>query len=138
MRHIAVSLLIVFVFAADASARVSRICKVAYETQLGRSEDHRIEVTFMTGRELNRATRSYDYESFANYALIWFRDGEVVILKLERLAFGIGAEFDNEDFVRFFRIISDTEGDQVNAPSGRRWRIKAKDFIRFIDPRADE
>jgi hypothetical protein len=133
------SLIVVLValLPVDAVARVSRLCKVSYETRLGWSQEVNTEVTFMTGRELNRATKSWNFENYANYALIWFANDQVAIMKIDKLFFGIGPEFDNEDFRGLFQFVSDVEADQVNGDRDTRWRIKAKSSVRFIDPRAD-
>lgn len=125
------------IFPVNASARVTRFCEVAYETRLGWSDDVKTEVTFMTGRELNRATRTYDFEFYSNYALIWFAQGQVAIMRLDNITFGVGSEFDNEDFQRMFRLFGSSEAQQVNGDRPMKWRITAKKFLRFIDPRAE-
>lgn len=133
------SLLVILValIPVEAAARVSRLCKVSYETRAGWSEEVTTEVTFMTGQELNRATRSWDFEHYANYALIWFARDQVAIMKIDKFAIGVGSEFDNEDFRSLFQFASDVDADQVNGNRETRWRINAKNYIQFIDPRAN-
>src|SRR5437867_4489028 len=52
--------------------RLSRLSKVSYSTDEGWSDEALVEVQFMTGRQFNAATTTFDYDMFANYALIWF------------------------------------------------------------------
>ena len=118
--------------------RLRRLCKVSYETQYGWSPEITLEVQFLTGRQLNRATRSYNYDLFGNYALIWFENDEVAVLKSNEFLFGVGEDFDNEDFRRMFQFRQAAEFEQVNATHSRKWQIKGKDWIRFVDPRAEE
>lgn len=116
-------------------ASVKRIVKVSYETQYGYSNEYKMEVTFITGRELNKATNSYNYDMFDNYALIWFSEGEVAILKIDDIIIGVGQKFDANDFKRAFQIISEKSATQVNSQTKRKWKLEAKDIIRWIDPR---
>lgn len=100
-------------------------CGVSYETQSGYSSDYSMAVTFLTGRELNKATKTFDYDYFAVYAAIWFREGEVALVRLDHVFFGVGEIFDEEDFIRSFRIITSVEGKDQQ---GKHWRIKTKKF----------
>ena len=120
-----------------ADASVKRIVKVSYETQYGYSDEYKKEVTFMTGRELNEATKTYDYDMFQNYALIWFDKGQVAILKIDDIIIGVGQEFDADDFKRAFQILSEKSATQVNSETKKKWKIEAKDFIPWVDPRVN-
>jgi len=119
--------------AADAAVR--RFCLVAYQTNRGWSEEFRVEVTFLTGQELNQATRTFEYGLFDKYALIWFEKDEVAILKIEDIMVGVGSEFTATDFQRQFLIISEKEATQVNSRSNRKWKINAKSGVQWVDPR---
>jgi hypothetical protein len=46
---------------SEVSAKCRRVAVVKYQQQYGWSKKYTVEVTFMTGYELNQATRSYDY-----------------------------------------------------------------------------
>lgn len=130
-------LLLIFSFGLSLSpcnAAVRRICLVAYETRSGYSDDYKMEVTFLTGQELNTATKSFNY-MFGNYALLWFAQGEVAILKIDSIVLGVGQKFDDNDFRRLFQFLGETTATQVNSESSRQWLIKGKDFIRWVDPR---
>ena len=138
MRRALFSFLVsVVLFASGvADAAVRRICKVSHETTTGWSQEYTLEVTFMAGQELNKATRSYQFSDFENYALIWFNKDQVAILKIEGVIFRFGSEFTPADFIEAFQIISEKEATQVNAPKSRKWKIEAKDPFFWIDPRA--
>lgn len=130
--------LIVFIFMSQfADGSVRRIVEVSYATQYGYSDKYRMEVIFLTGRELNKASKTYDYDMFDNYALIWFKEGEVAILKIDDIIIVVGQEFDADDFKRAFQIISEKSATQVNSRYKRKWKIDAKDIIHWIDPRVE-
>jgi hypothetical protein len=108
--------------ATDLEAGVQRRVDVSYTRSDG-SESRTVEteVTFVTGRELNRKTRTFDYDMFSNCALIWFDEDEVAIIKLDTWVFGVGEEFDAEDFRSAFRFAAEVDGEQVNSHSKREW-----------------
>jgi hypothetical protein len=87
--------------------------------------------------EPNQATRTYDFELYSNYALIWFAQGQVAIMKLDNFAL-VGQEFDGEDFHKMFWLSESSDAEQVNGERTTKWRITAKKFLRFIDPRAEQ
>lgn len=122
---------------STSNAAVRRVCIVAYETRSGYSAGYMMEATFLTGRELNKATKSFNYNPFDNYALLWFDQGEVAILEIDSVVFGVGQEFNNNDFKRLFQFLGETSATQVNSEYSRKWLIKGKDFLRWIDPRAE-
>jgi hypothetical protein len=117
------------------NAEVRRLCKVSYETEDGWSDEHTVEVTFTTGRELNKATKSFNYSGYSNYCLIWFAQDEVAILEIDAIVYGVGSEFESDDFQKLFRFSTEIDCKQINGSSEKRWRIKAKEYLRFIDPR---
>jgi len=120
---------------SPAVAAVRRLCKVSYQTQYGWSSEHTMEVAFVTGMELNEAMHSFRFAGFSTYALLWFDPGEVAILKLAGFFIRSGDTFTAEDFRNLYYIKSTANFTQVNANYSRQWRIKAKDYISFIDPR---
>jgi hypothetical protein len=138
MRTIGKRLLIGLLFCSlpsPAFARVSRFCNVSYETRVGWSEEARAELTFLTGAELNRATRTYDFNFYSVYALLWFDKGEVAIMEYTGVVFGVGQEFRSDDFRRLFQLLPEADFRQVNSQRDVNWRIKARLLFRFIDPR---
>jgi len=120
------------------TGRLARICKVSYETEDGWSDEVPTEVQFVTGTQLNRATRSYDYSMFSSYALIWFARGQVAILECKETLLGVGSDFKNSDFRRLFLFSETAEFEQVNSDYPRKWQIRGKELFRFIDPRAEQ
>lgn len=121
-----------------AAAEVRRLCEVSYKrADRSSSEPAIVEVTFLTGSELNNRTRSYDYDQFSNYAAIWFAEDQVALLSIESFIVGVGPEFDNEDFVKLFRIFGEASATQVNGDAGRNWTITGRTFARWIDPRVE-
>jgi hypothetical protein len=133
--RILVFILILQIIPLALNAEVRRLCKVSYETEDGWSDEHIVEVTFSSGRELNKATKSFNYSPYSNYCLIWFAQNEVAILEIDAVVFGVGSEFESDDFRKLFRLSTEIECKQINGSSEKQWRIKAKDYFRFIDPR---
>ena len=60
---------------------------ISYETESGFSDYYYRDIELITGIELNRATRSRDYSSSSDYAVIWFSDDQVAIVELETVRF---------------------------------------------------
>jgi len=67
---------------SSADAKCRRTATVKYEKQDGWSKKYTIEVSFMTGYELNQATSSCDYSMFSNYAVIFGGEGQATVIKL--------------------------------------------------------
>lgn len=129
-------LILVLCISSFASiAEVRRICKVQYQTEDGWSKEYTVEVTFITGRELNAATKSYNYSSYSNYCLIWFDKGQVAILEITDFLSSVGEDFDPEDFRNTFNFRTQIDCKQTNSEEKRKWRIIAKTLLGFIDPR---
>jgi hypothetical protein len=120
-----------------AEAEVRRLVEVTYDRSRSydRSDPQIMEVTFETGRELNKKTRSFDYQPFSNYALIWFDQDEVAIIEIDSFIVGMGAEFTHETFKNAFRLGLDVDGTQVNSRSPRKWHFVGKKFGKWIDAR---
>jgi hypothetical protein len=138
MKRLSVAVVLaIVILVPTAEAAVRRICLVAYETRTGYSAEYKLEVQFSTGQELNKATKSFNYDSFSNYALIWFGKGEVAILEIKDMVINVDEEFDNEDFRKLFWFTEDIIATQINSKSRTKWRIKGQDFLRWIDPRAE-
>ena len=129
---IAFSLVLISVY---ASADIRRLCKVKYETQDGWSKEYTVEVQFLTGSELIKKTDSYKYSSFKNYCLIWFDKDEVAILEITTFLLSVGDEFDHEDFLAAFDLKYSIDCKQANDEKGRKWEVKARELLNFIDPR---
>lgn len=132
---VALAVLGAFAIPTRSEAAVRRLVEVSYERSSGRSDGEVMEVTFMTGKELNKATKSYDYQQFSNYALLWFGEGEVALVEISTFLVGVGEEFDAEDFRKLFRFGMTVDGKQVNSERPRQWYFEGKKSGRWIDPR---
>lgn len=116
VRAAAIALAALLIAVAPAQARIEIPAKVRYATSRGPSEWHSMQVQFVTGGELNRATRSIDYDALGHYALIWFGEGQVAIIKIQETLFGCSREFSVECLPRI---------GNMNGPDqqGRLWEI---------------
>ena len=68
--------------AANVEAKYRQACTVQYMADYGWSKKYQVEVTFMTGYELNTATNSYRYNSNSVYAIIFWGQGQASVIKL--------------------------------------------------------
>ncbi len=72
-----------FLFSANAIyAKYVQTCDVKYMTKDGWSKKYTVDVTFISGSELNEATSSYKYSGFSTYAVIFWSKEQVTIIKL--------------------------------------------------------
>jgi hypothetical protein len=76
-----------------AEARYRIRAKVRYDTQDGRSKWYTVEVTMLTGSELNTATKSFRYRGFSNYAVIFWDQNEASVIRV-RTVLICGMEFE--------------------------------------------
>lgn len=112
--------------ATTALARVDVQCRV---DGLERS------VQFVTGSELNSATRSFSYNSFSVYALLWYSQDQVAILEHQGIAVGIHGDFDDDDLERLYRVFGRATFEQANGDRDTTYSIECKSFGRWIDSR---
>lgn len=82
MKKIILLLSLILLFSKDITAKYRRVAIVKYETQSGWSQGYKVEVTFMTGYELNQATRTFNYNSSSVYATIFWGNGGASVIKL--------------------------------------------------------
>lgn len=131
MKRALVALLLLFALAQSACAAIKETCVCSYQRQDGSwSEEYRLSVTFVTGDELNQATNTVDYKSYARCAVIWFAQGECAVVNLgENIIpyLGAGTIFTRGDLIRlendpFLRKLT---GDDK---SGRHWIILLPSF----------
>ena len=83
----------------------STIC-ARYETEAGWSQGYRVQATIIRGSDLNTRTRSYHYNAYSTYVVIFWDAGEASILELDEYYGGIS-------------IYGQTAKDQ----RGRRWQV---------------
>jgi hypothetical protein len=85
IRGIIVIFLITIISNGIASAKCVRVADVKYQQQYGWSKMYRVEVSFMSGMELNSATSTYNYSSYSNYAIIFWAEGQATVIKLSSI-----------------------------------------------------
>lgn len=137
MRKFLLITLLIFYFDLASFATVRRVCNVQYATSYGWSQTYTMQVEFMTGTELNNATRSYNYDSYKKYCLLWFSNGGVAIDEIGDY-FLCGYEFDDDAFRNLFYFRFSIQCLQINSQDDEApvWRITAKTFSGdFIDSR---
>ena len=129
-------LLLILVLTSFAVGRVEVICDVQRATSgssFSGAETVRRSVDFMTGRELNRATRTYAYGAFSRYALLWFSQAEVAILEHTGFA-SVTGDFEISDVKRIFGTFGYADFQQINGSSRVNYRITCRSWGRWIDP----
>ncbi|WP_126421188.1 hypothetical protein [Asticcacaulis excentricus] len=116
MRAFVLALLAMATVASPAGAEVTTAAKVRYDVSYGQSDWYDMRVTFLLGSELNRATKSFNYSAWDKYALLFFGEGEVAIIKLENIFVSCNQEFSVSCLPSFGNL---TGEDQ----SGKKWEI---------------
>lgn len=110
------TLLLVFGTTQTAYAKVRLPITLIYEST---GRDYTVEATFMTGMELERATRDWGrWDGLGNYAIIFWDQGQVTIIKLNELIIG-GLEMRYENLRLYTMGFPLTGSDQRD----HRWRI---------------
>lgn len=74
-----------------ASAKYREVATVKYQQQYGWSKNYTVEVTFMTGYELNQATRTVNYSPYSVYGIIFWGQNQASVIKLNGF-FACGSE----------------------------------------------
>lgn len=116
MKKIFALLLVLFFTLSTAEAKFRRTCKVKYKKEYGWSQYYTVEVTFMSGFELNQATRSYDYSTYSLYAVVFWGKEQASVIKTSSLA-ACGME-PKEDCVN--GRVTNLEGEDQE---DRKWEI---------------
>jgi hypothetical protein len=75
-------LIMLLALGLSAEAKFTESLSIKYQTQRGWSKYYDVDVTFMTGYELNQATRSNDYSMYQTYGIVWWGSGQCTIIKL--------------------------------------------------------
>lgn len=132
-------LLCFILFICISHASIKRTCHVQYKTEGSWSETYQMEVTFMTGQELNQATKSNDFNK-GIYGILWFSNGGCAILKINiSMVVYDNYNFSNQDFKNMYLSYTNHNAIQINSEIPITWNIKAKNSIgEFIDNRANQ
>lgn len=127
--------LILFIFTCNAS--IKRICHVQYQNNGSWSQIYQMEVTFLTGLELNQATSSSTFSNESIYGILWFSNGGCAILKIAiSMVVYNNYNFSEQDFKNMYLSYTSHTATQINSEIPIKWRIKAKNDIgEFIDRR---
>lgn len=111
-------------FTATTHGKHQAEMMVAYETRAGMSKWYQLNVSFASGQELNKATGTFNYDFISNYALIFFDQDNVAILKINS-PLSMGArEFTERQWKAIFGAFLDVQAIQVNGDRATRWILK--------------
>jgi hypothetical protein len=86
-------ILIIFLLAIcfESNAKFIQTIELRYQTTQGWSKYYTVDATFMTGFELNRATNTYDYNSYLTYCIVWWGSGQCSLIALDYVTCGYEA-----------------------------------------------
>jgi hypothetical protein len=84
--------IILLALCLNSTAKFRKMVEIKYQKEYGWSKYYLVEATFITGFELNRATGSYDYNSYSTYCVIWWGEGECSVIKLNYASCGYDAQ----------------------------------------------
>lgn len=107
--------------AGHSAAEVQVPAQVRYETRDGPSDWHKTQATFLKGSELNKATRTFNYNAFSAYVVIFFAQDQAAVIELDSPVFGCGNEFTANCIPR-------TGNPKGKDQSGRTWEICTGSF----------
>ena len=114
-------LLIVLFISAHGYAKCTRTANVKYMTKTGWSKLYTVNVTFLTGSELNRATGTYNYNSYSKYATIFWGENQASVIELSSVILS-GFEIECQDIDN---TLMDLEGKDQD---GDNWNICLRDY----------
>lgn len=105
-----------FLAPATAEARHTQAAKVRYETSQGKSRWYNVDVNFLTGKELNQATSSFLYNSFKNYAVVFWGDDQASIILIQSPMIFCSLEFESS----CLPLLGKMKGPDQE---GRQWEV---------------
>lgn len=116
MKKAIMGILAILILCGMTSAKYTQTSKVKYKTNYGWSDYYTVEVTFVSGTELNRATRSLDYDGFSTYAVVFWDKGQASVIKISSYT-GCGLEVTQRCITN---KITNLVGDDQH---GRGWEV---------------
>lgn len=120
MKKFTILLIISLIAFGSINAKCRRIATVKYQQEYGWSKKYTVEVNFMTGMELNKATQSYKYDSYKVYAIIFWGEGQATVIKLtNNLPSGYEVECSLIDNITFDLQGYDQDDDKWNICLGQ-------------------
>lgn len=114
-------LVVSFLLSFNAEAKYTQTCVARYMTKDGWSKKYTVDVTFMSGYELNEATSSYKYSTYSVYALIFWGKGQATIIKTSNY-FSCGNEVDKNCITNTYGDIKGKDQDEDE------WKICVSDY----------
>jgi hypothetical protein len=113
------------VLPAGALAAVKRSCLVSFYSNDTWSAERVSDVTFVSGRELSEMTTAFPFTFRQTYALIDYRNGAALLVRIDDTVLGVGASFTEDNFRAMFKFLDLVQATQITADgAGLRWRIK--------------
>lgn len=82
MRRMCLFVLVSLLTTSAVHGKYRQTCDVQYMTEIGWSTKYTVDVTFMTGFELNEATSTYNYSAYSVYAIIFWDQAQATVIKL--------------------------------------------------------
>ena len=64
-----------------SEAKYVQTCAAKYKTEDGWSKTYKVNFTFMAGYEMNTTTKTYNYDMYSVYAIIFWGEGKATIIK---------------------------------------------------------
>lgn len=113
------TVLSIFFVIVTSQAKYTQTCKAKYKKNNGWSDYYNVNVTFMTGSELNNATSSFDYDGFSTYAMIFWDQDEASVIKISSLTL-CGTEVEQSC------ITNNVTNLVGNDQQGRKWEVCTK------------
>src|SRR3972149_7314860 len=113
MKKIILTLTIILFLSFNLNAKYTQTCVVRYMTQDGWSKKYTVDVIFISGSELNEATKSFKYSSFSVYVVIFWSKEQVSVIKLSTFL-SCGATVDKDCITNTFGDLKgkDQDGDE--------------------------
>jgi hypothetical protein len=92
-------------------AKYVQTCEAKYMTKDGWSKKYTVDVTFISGSELNTATNSYKYSSYSVYAIIFWGAGQATVIKVSNYL-SCGTEVDKSCIANTYGDIKGKDQDE--------------------------
>lgn len=122
MKIFPVSLLIALLISFNTSAKFVKSCIAQYLTEDGWSKKYTVDVSFLSGSELNEATNSFNHDIYKVYAVIFWDNNETTIIKISTFTGGCGSIVKESCITNLVMDLKGTDQD------GDTWKICARDF----------
>ena len=103
------------------SAKYRQTCEIKYKKNSDWSKKYKVEVTFMSGYELNQATNSFKYDSYSVYGIVFWDRDEATVIKINTILV-CGTEVDKSCITNTYIPLSGSDQD------GDEWKICVTDF----------